>query len=59
MQKPRHGTVKKSMLDQDWIGLVPFLLLRMPDPPKSDIRIVLCYAFINIQNELLMLDELV
>jgi len=55
MKKPGHRAVEKSMLNQHWVLIVPFLWINVPDSPKGNISIVLCLRLVNLKSKLLML----
>ena len=59
MQEPAHGAIQQSMLDEYRIMVIEFIFILMPDPPQCDIRVVLGFALVHVQPELLVTDEVV
>lgn len=47
------------MLDEYRIMVIEFSFILMPDPPQCHIRVVLGFALVHVQPELLVTDEVV
>jgi hypothetical protein len=56
VEEPGHGAVQESVLNKDWVFIVPFFSVSVSYSPERNESIVFCFGFVNLKSKAAVLD---